>query len=162
MSDTQNVVANKGASPASAAVMPINHWTEAVKNLSLEDFCIQVTRELIERGQLKPQNSLAEKNPTRYAKFTLGNGTGLYQSMPLSAVQASRLRTADGVPMALAFQATILDLTPAQNAEAHRREREIQTAERDSRKVGSLSDNVLLDALNARRAAKGLAPVTEI
>ena len=146
--------------PATSLAAGVDNWKLAVRDLSMEDFCIQVTRELLERNALVATKSSAKENPSTYAKFALGEGpTDFRKSLPLDSAQSRRLKTLHGLPMALSFQVAVLDLVPEQSAEQHRRERLAMTAEREAKKVGSISNDSLLQELNKRRVAEGLEPI---
>jgi hypothetical protein len=161
------VVNSTNASPATPAtklpVIPtVDAFALAVKDLSNDDLCVEFTRELIRRNLIPVIEKRSEKKgvpSTFWGAFDLGTGAGLYKSIDLTPVQSRRLNMQHGVPMALGLRATVLDLTPQPQAEARRKERQVQTATRESNKADSVSTSALLDALNRRRAAEGREPL---
>ena len=145
------------------AILPTGDAYKALfEKLSNEDFCVEVAREVLRRQLILPEKKLATtKNgrDTVWGAWDLGTGSGLYKSVDLTPVQSGRLRTVHGIPMALGFRVTVLDIVPQPQAEARRKEREVQTATRDTNRAGSVSTSTLLDELNRRRAAEGLEPI---
>jgi hypothetical protein len=146
--------------------MPEDGFLKAVEDLSIEDFCVRVAQELVRRNaiplEVKTSGTGKTTTSTTWGAFDLGPGTGLYRSIDLSAVQSRKLNTLHGVPMALGFRVTLIDVTHQAQAEARRKERQVQTATREIKKGDSMSNTALLDAVNRRRASEGKAPLTEL
>jgi hypothetical protein len=127
---------------------------------SLREFALNVTKALVAQGGTFQPMSKEKKDSMSWAVYELGTeGTGRYRNEPLGLVESRSLATPLGVPMAIAFRVALLDIVPQAQAEAHRRERQLATAERKERMASALTDNELLAKLNERRIANGEKPI---